>query len=98
MLGRRVSAARALDIGLVHQVVAKDGLRAAVDAWLAELELCAPLSVIQAKTAIQRGLDTELADGLRIERTCYDVTLTSEDRNEGLAAFAEGRPPRYRGK
>ena len=40
------------------------------------------------------GLD----EGLRIERQCYDVTLRTEDRNEGLRAFAEKRPPRFQGK
>jgi enoyl-CoA hydratase/carnithine racemase len=98
MLGRRIGAARALEIGLVHQVVPRAGLAAAVDALLAEIGSCAPLSVRFAKSAIQRGYGKPLSEGLEIERECYDVTLFSEDRDEGLAAFAEGRPPNYRGQ
>jgi methylglutaconyl-CoA hydratase len=98
LLGRRVAAARALEIGLVHQVVPASSLKAAVAALLADLALCAPLSVSQAKTAIERGHGRPLDEGLAIERECYDVTLFSEDRDEGLAAFAEGRPPKYQGR
>jgi enoyl-CoA hydratase/carnithine racemase len=98
LLGRRIPAARALEIGLVHQVVARDKLRATVDAILAELAGCAPLSVRAAKSAIERGHSLSLSDGLAIERECYDTTLYTEDRDEGLAAFAEGRPPKYLGR
>jgi len=98
MLGRRVPAARALELGLVTQVVARDKLTAAVDGLLAELAGCAPISVQQAKTAIERAHATTLDQGLELERQFYDVTLFSEDRDEGLAAFAEGRPPRYQGR
>jgi len=98
LLGRRVSAARALELGLVHQVVPRAQLASAVDAMLGELAGCAPLSVAQAKTAIERGHARPLEEGLEIERQCYDVTLYSEDRDEGLAAVAEGRPPRYQGR
>jgi methylglutaconyl-CoA hydratase len=98
LLGRRISAAQALAIGLVHQVVPRAQLRAAVDALVAELATCAPLSVTSAKSAIERGYGRPLDEGLAIERECYEVTLFSEDRDEGLAAFAEGRPPRYRGR
>jgi enoyl-CoA hydratase/carnithine racemase len=98
LLGRRISAARALEIGLVHQVVARDKLAAAGDALLAELAGCAPLSVMSAKSAIERGYGRPLEEALTIERECYEVTLFSEDRDEGLAAFAEGRPPKYMGR
>jgi len=98
LLGRRIPAARAYEIGLVTQVVARDKLRATVDALLAEVALCAPLSVASAKSAIERGHGRSLDDGLAIERECYEVTLFSEDRDEGLAAFAEGRPPKYQGR
>lgn len=97
MLGRRIPAARALEIGLVHQVVSRAGLEAAAQALLTELATCAPLSVQSAKSAIQRGYGKPMSEGLDIERECYDVTLSSQDRDEGLAAFAEGRPPSYQG-
>jgi len=97
LLGRRITAARAAEIGLVHQAVARDQLRATVDGMLAELAGCAPLSLMSAKSAIQRGYGKELSEALSIERECYEVTLYSEDRDEGLAAFAEGRMPKYKG-
>ncbi len=97
MLGRRISAARALEIGLVNQVVPRAGLTAAVQALLAELATCGPVSVRSAKSAIQRGYGKPLPEALDIERECYDVTLFSADRDEGLAAFAEGRPPNFQG-
>ena len=98
LLGRRINAAKALEYGMVHQVVPRAGLRPAVDALLAELGTCAPLSVQLAKSAIERGHGKSMADALNIERECYDVTLYSEDRDEGLAAFAAGRPPNYKGR
>lgn len=98
LLGRRIGADRALEIGLVHQVVARASLRSAVDALIAELSGCAPISVMMAKAAIERGYGKSLTEALTIERECYEVTLHSEDRDEGLAAFAESRPPRFRGR
>ncbi|MEO6776666.1 MAG: enoyl-CoA hydratase-related protein [Kofleriaceae bacterium] len=98
LLGRRITPSRAAEIGLVHQAVPRDQLRATVESLLKELEGCAPLSVSSAKSAIQRGYGKPLNDALAIERECYDLTLFSEDRDEGLAAFAEGRPPKYLGR
>lgn len=98
LLGRRIPAARALEIGLIHQVVSPGGLAAAVDALAAELAGCGPLGVAQAKQAIDQGLECDLAEGLKLERRGYEITLASQDRLEGLAAFADKRPPRYEGR
>ncbi len=98
MLGRKIPAAKALEIGLVNQVVPRAQLRASVEGLLAELAGCAPLSVIHSKSAIERGYGLPLDQGLAIEQQCYEVTLFSNDRDEGLAAFAEGRPPTYEGR
>ena len=98
LLGRRIDAARAERIGLVNAVVPRAELRRVIQGYLADLAACAPLSVQQAKKAIDRGIDLDIDAALRLERECYDVTLFSEDRDEGLRAFAEKRPPRFTGR
>ena len=98
MTGRRIDARRALELGVVSRVVPGAELAAAGDELLAELAACAPLSLAMAKRAIDEGVSLPLADALALERSCYDVTLMSDDRNEGLRAFAEKRPPRFTGR
>ena len=98
LLGERISAETALAFGLVSAVVAPSELAAAVRALTDKLAGCAPLGVALAKRAIDDGMDVDLARGLGVERACYDLTRKTEDRNEGLRAFAEKRPPRYQGK
>ncbi|ACY16095.1 enoyl-CoA hydratase-related protein [Haliangium ochraceum] len=98
LLGRRVTAARAAEIGLVTQVAPAEELGTAAEALLTDLAACAPRSVEMAKEAIDRGVEVGIDEGLRIERACYEVTLFTEDRDEGLRAFAEGRAPNYRGR
>lgn len=97
LTGRRIDARRALEIGLVSRVVPVAELRRAAEELAAELSACAPLSVAKAKEAIDLGVGLPLDQALAVERRCYDVTLASEDRNEGLRAFAEKRPPRFTG-
>jgi enoyl-CoA hydratase/carnithine racemase len=98
LLGRKIPAARALAYGLVNAVVPRDQLVPTVDAMLGELAGCAPLSVVQAKSSIEQGLTKPLGEALELERQLYDLTLFSEDRDEGLRAFAEGRKPTYLGR
>lgn len=98
MLGRRVSGERAAAMGVLHEVAPRAEFAALVQRYVDDLLACAPLSVQMAKAAIDRGLHLPLVDALAEERKCYEVTLFSEDRNEGLAAFAEKRAPRFSGK
>lgn len=98
LLGRRISAAEALTMGLVSDVVPREKLMNSVETMIEDLTACAPLSVAKAKEAMDLGIEVPIEQGLEIERRCYETTLHSEDRNEGLRAFAEKRPPKYQGR
>ena len=98
MLGRRIDANRALAIGLVGEVVPQSELAVAAENIAKELEGCGPIGVAQAKAAIDRGSDVVFEEGRRIERACYEMTLGTEDRAEGLRAFANKRTPQYKGR
>jgi methylglutaconyl-CoA hydratase len=97
MSGRRIDAARAAALGMVAAVVPRGELRAEAERWAADLAVAGPLALAQAKRAMAEGNGLPLAQALAVERACYEVVLTSEDRDEGLRAFAEKRPPKYRG-
>jgi enoyl-CoA hydratase/carnithine racemase len=98
LTGRRIDAATALALGLVSRVVAKTDLRAAVESLCSELAAAGPLALAAAKRAVDHGFGKPLNEALALERACYESVLVSQDRNEGLRAFAEKRPPRYQGK
>lgn len=51
-----------------------------------------------AKRAINEGLDMDMASALRLEEKCYQQLLNTNDRLEGLKAFAEKRKPKYTGE
>lgn len=88
LTGRRISTAHARELDLVSAVVSRANLRDEAARWAAEMAEAGPLALAQAKRAIDEG----------DERGCYDVVLKSEDRNEGLRAFADKRKPRFTGK
>ena len=96
--GRRVDARAALGMGLVSRVVSAKSLDEEVDRLVGDLSSAGPLALAQAKRAIDGGNGLPIAEALAHERACYDVVLASEDRNEGLRAFSEKRPPVYRGR
>ena len=96
--GRRVPAEEALAIGLVNQVCEPDHLLEACQSMAAEICQTGPIAIEQAKYAINHGLETDLHTGLAIESNAYWVTIPTQDRLEGLAAFREKRKPVYRGE
>jgi methylglutaconyl-CoA hydratase len=97
LTGRSVSAAAAPP-GLLNRVCKPESLRAAVGEILAEISQAAPLALGQAKRALDAGWDQDLAAGLALERQCYELLLDTQDRQEGLRAFAEKRAPKYQGR
>ena len=95
---RRLSADEAFTYGIVEHVVASQQLIVKAKALAAEMAKNAPLSLIQAKMAINQGMQTDIATGLQIESLAYSRLLYTEDRLEGLTAFQEKRAPLYSGK
>jgi methylglutaconyl-CoA hydratase len=59
--------------------------------------MIAPLALQAAKQAVESASSTSLEEGLDNERRVYNTLLDSEDRQEGLRAFAEKRKPIFRG-
>lgn len=94
LTGRRVGAEEALKLGLVNKVGSLD------DAVSLAQSICAnaPVAVGAAKHAIDEGFRLELDAGLSLEQRRYELTLTTDDRLEGLRAFAEKREPKFTGR
>lgn len=55
-------------------------------------------AVYMAKEAVNRALETTLAEGLRYERRLFHAAFGTEDQKEGMAAFVEKRKPRFKNR
>ena len=95
-LAKRLQAGNALILGLVNEV-AVDPLKAAQQ-WGESIAKAGPLAIPAAKEAIDGGQSLPLEEALNLERSCYEKVLHSQDRVEGLKAFAEKRPPVYKAR
>jgi enoyl-CoA hydratase/carnithine racemase len=99
LCGERVTADRALSIGLVEEIVAKGaGLDKA-------LELAAmackqsPSSVARCKTLVMSARDGRShKDGWRMEREAFVGLFSTKDQKEGVNAFLEKRPPEWKNR
>jgi len=98
LTGRPFTASEAADWGLVNRVLPKDQLRAETIAAAEAIARNAPLGVRQAKQSVRRGAGLGLADALAFEIEAYNRLVSTEDRREGIAAFNEKRPPRFKGR
>ena len=98
MRGRRIEADEALRLGLVSEVTAPEELDGAVDRLLDELLALSPLALAVAKRVLDEAYETPLSAGLQLEGLAYGFLRTTEDFREGVEAFVERRPPRFRGR
>jgi len=90
--GRFVGAQEALEIGLVDAVVPADQVYATAQAMAAKFAKGPALAMAAAKAAIDGGLDTDLANGLRLESHLFASVFATADAATGLRSFIENGP------
>jgi enoyl-CoA hydratase len=96
LTGRMMDAAEAERSGLVSRVVPADKL---MEDAMKTAETIAGMSlpvVMMAKESLNRAFETTLAEGVRFERRVFHAMFALEDQKEGMAAFAEKRPPQFK--
>jgi enoyl-CoA hydratase len=96
--GRVFEASEAARLGLVNRVVSRDELLGTALRLAAELAGKPPLTLAAALTAIHRGMDAAIDDGLAIEEAAFARIVPTHDAQEGVAAFVEKRPPVFLGR
>jgi len=94
-----IEAPRALQYGLVNAVVPIERLATTAQDWAERLCANGPLAVRAAKQAAYRGgIELPFEAGMQLENRLYNEMLETDDVLEGARAFAERRPPQFRGR
>jgi len=98
LTGDLISAQEALRVGLVQRVYAASDLDAEVDGVAQRIAKSAPIAAELAKHLVRISQSTSLDVGLAYENDTFTYCFTTEDSAEGREAFAEKRPPNFRGR
>jgi enoyl-CoA hydratase/carnithine racemase len=98
LTGRVVKADEAERIGFVNQVVAHDGLDAAVDDLAATLAAKSPAVMLLGREAFYGVWDMGADDALVHLHAMLTLANQTDDAAEGIGAFLEKRPPRWTGR
>src|SRR4051794_17306313 len=98
LTARRVDAPEALQLGIANRISAAGDSVSAALALAGEIAANAPVAIAAAKASIDEAWDLAMDVALERERDHYEKPLLSEDRLEGLKAFAEKRAPKWKGR
>ena len=101
LTGRRVSASEGLSLGFVNEVSPSASLMTCARQWAAAILEASPMSVRASKEAVYRGMAERSVSGALEAQSHYEAVaamFTSEDFIEGPRAFADKRPPEWKGR
>jgi enoyl-CoA hydratase len=96
--GDRISAAEALDLGLINKVVPKESLMAEALALAGRIAEKSPLVLKLLKRTLSNGADMPLPAALAHEQAMIGLALDTRDAHEGCTAFLEKRQPEFQGQ
>ncbi|GAB6107375.1 hypothetical protein JCM19376_13310 [Fusibacter bizertensis] len=91
-----ITAEQALQIGLVNLVVTNDALMKSALTMAEKISSNAQLAVRYAKSAINRGSETDLETAMVIEQDLFGLCFATHDQKEGMTAFVEKRTPNFK--
>ena len=98
LTGRVFDASEALRLGLINRIVPGPKLLDEAIALAEELATKPPLALAAVLSAIHRGMDASIDDGLAIEESAFARIVPTHDALEGVAAFVEKRRPNFLGR
>ncbi|WP_324192487.1 crotonase/enoyl-CoA hydratase family protein [Nocardia transvalensis] len=98
LTGDPITATRAAELGLVNQVVAPGHALDAALELAARIAANAPLSILASKRIIDRSPDWSTAEAFTRQGELAATALSSQDAAEGMLAFAQKRPPIWKGR
>lgn len=99
LTGGRVSAAEGHMLGFVNEVTPVGDALDGAKRWAAKIMECSPMSIRATKQASMRGLSMPtLQDAIEATYPAVRAMMGSEDYIEGPRAFAEKRPPNWKGR
>jgi 2-(1,2-epoxy-1,2-dihydrophenyl)acetyl-CoA isomerase len=95
--GDDLPAAEAERLGLVNRVVPADKLEQTAREWAERLATGPTVAIVQAKRLVNRSLESDRATAFAEEAMAQEITSTSRDAQEGMAAFRERRSTDFKG-
>tara|TARA_R110000764_G_scaffold234184_1_gene327905 strand:+ start:353 stop:1138 length:786 start_codon:yes stop_codon:yes gene_type:complete len=98
LTGQPINAQQAKNAGLISEITQPELTVSRALTLAGIIANKAPLAVRLAKESILKGMDSDLATGLRFERHAFTVLAGTADREEGLLAFKEKRQPNFSGR
>jgi enoyl-CoA hydratase len=98
LTAERFPASRALELGLLNEIVPEEQLMDKARDWARRITANAPLAVQATKESVLRGLLVDMKEAYKIESKLASGVFQTEDAKEGPKAFAEKRAPVWQGK
>jgi len=96
--GEIISAQEAYRIGLANEVVPAADVITRAEAILKQIFFNAPIAVKYSLEAVNKGLETSVAEGLSLEASLFGLCAGTEDKREGTQAFLQKRAPQFQGR